>query len=80
MPITYNHLTPDERDHFVKHGWLKVENAIKKEFIDEWMSHLWDRLGWDENDKSTWDLDYLKMPRHKEVPVEQFCPEAWAKM
>jgi len=80
MTIEYKHLTPEERQHFVEHGWLRVPGAIKKKYIDEWMSNLWVRLGWNPNDKSTWKEEYLKMPRHREVPVYEFCPEAWAKM
>ena len=78
--LQYNHLTPEEREHFVQHGWLHVPGAIKQQYIDEWMKDIWVRLGWDEHDKSTWTEEYLKMPRHREVPTEEFCPEAWAKM
>jgi len=78
--LEYKHLTPEEREHFVEHGWLQVKGAIKEEYIDAWMKDLFVRLGWDENDKSTWDTEYLKMPRHREVPTYEFCPEAWAKM
>ena len=38
------------------------------------------RLGWDENDKSTWEEEYVKMPRHREIPVQDFCPTAWEAM
>jgi hypothetical protein len=80
MPLTYKHLTPEERAFFVEHGWLRVPNAIKPKYLEEWMSNLWVRLGWDPEDKSTWTEEYLKMPRHREVPTYEFCPEAWAKM
>ena len=76
----YKSLSPEERQHFVEHGWLRVPGAIKQKYIDAWLAPFWDRLGWDEHDKSTWTQDYLKMPRHFEVPVEEFCPEAWAKI
>ncbi|ORY34298.1 hypothetical protein BCR39DRAFT_517536 [Naematelia encephala] len=78
--LEYKHLTPEERAHFVEHGWLRVPGAIKPKFVEEWMSNLWVRLGWDEHDKSTWTEEYLKMPRHREVPAAELCPEAWAKM
>jgi hypothetical protein len=77
--LKYDHLSPAEREHFVTHGWLRVPNAIKPEYLTSWMSDLWVRLGWDEHDKSTWTEEYLKMPRHREVRCEEFCPEAWAK-
>ena len=80
--MTYeNHaLTPEEREFFVQHGWLKVKNAIDRKYVDLWLSDLWTRLGWDPDDKSTWREEFLKMPRHREVPAQEFCPKAWAKI
>jgi hypothetical protein len=72
---TYTHLTPEEQRHFVEHGWLRVPGAIQRKYVDEWMARLWVRLGWDPEDKSTWTEDYIKMPRHREVPVEVGCAE-----
>ena len=80
MPFEYKHLTQEDRQHFLEHGWLRVPGAIKQKYIDEWMADLWPRLGWDEHDKSTWDEPYVKMPRHREVLASEFCPEAWLKM
>jgi hypothetical protein len=80
MPRQYQHLSTDERAHFLEHGWLKVANAIDPKYIEEWMADLWPRLGYDPEDKSTWKETYIKLPRHREVPVDQFCPEAWSKM
>ena len=76
----YKYLSKEEQDFFVTHGWLKVEGAIKQEYIDSWMADMWVRLGYDEHDKSTWTEEYLKMPRHREVRCEDFCPDAWNKM
>lgn len=75
----YQHLTPEERDHFVEHGWLKISNAIAPEYLS-WLDNLWVRLGMDPNDKSTWTDEYIKLPRHREVPAAQFAPKAWDKM
>lgn len=50
MPYDYKVLSPEQRAHFVEHGWIKIENAINPKYIDAWMSDLWVRLGWDEND------------------------------
>jgi hypothetical protein len=70
-------LTTEQIEHFVQHGWLKIPNAIDKKYLELWMSNLWTRLGWDKDDKSTWTDEYVKMPRHREVPVEELCPKAW---
>jgi hypothetical protein len=80
MPREYKYLTPEEQAHFLEHGWLKVSNAIKPKYLEGWMADLWVRLGYDPEDKSTWEEDYIKLPRHREVPTSEFCPDAWNKM
>ncbi|EXJ95660.1 hypothetical protein A1O1_00782 [Capronia coronata CBS 617.96] len=76
----YKHLTPEEVEHFLTKGWLRVPGAIKEENIDKWMQDLWTRIDYDEHDKSTWHSEYLHLPRHREVPAEEFAPEAWNKI
>lgn len=79
--IEYNHLSSDERKHFLEHGWLRIANAINTAYLDPWLENFWVRLGQDANDKSTWQYEFLKMPRHREVPNEEFCTkDAWAKI
>jgi hypothetical protein len=80
MSRTYQHLTEEEVDHFVEHGWLRVRNAIRKDVMDDWMQHLWPRLGMDPKDMSTWQPEYVTMPPHHEMRNEELCPEAWNKM
>jgi len=75
----YKHLTPEDVDHFLTKGWLRVPGAIKPEYIDKWMEDFWPRVDYDPNDKSTWDTQYHHLPRHREVPAEEFAPEAWNK-
>ena len=76
---SYEHLTPEEAEHFLTKGWLLVPGAIKQKYIDTWQKDFWCRINYDENDKSTWHDEYLHLPRHREVPVEEFAPEAWNK-
>jgi hypothetical protein len=77
QPSKFRYLQPQDAEHFLTHGWLRVPNAIKQEYIDEWMSDLWTRLDFDPNDKSTWHTEYLHLPRHREVRAEDFAPKAW---
>jgi hypothetical protein len=74
----YKHLTREEVDFFLEHGWLLVKKSIKPEYL-KWVDDLWTRIGYDPNDKSTWHTEYLHLPRHHEVPAELFAPEAWEK-
>lgn len=77
---SYKSLTPEEAEHFLTKGWLCVPGAIKQKYVDSWMNDFWTRIGYDENDKSTWKEEYLHLPRHREVPAEEFAPEAWNKI
>ncbi|KAM5342288.1 hypothetical protein ACJ41O_013254 [Fusarium nematophilum] len=77
---SYKHLAPEDVEHFLAKGWLRVPNAIKHSYIDKWMQDLWVRVGYDENDKSTWSSEYLHLPRHREVRAEEFAPAAWDKI
>lgn len=76
----YKHLTPEDVEHFLTKGWLCVPGAIKEDYIDKWMKDLWVRVDYDEHDKSTWQSEYVHLPRHREVPAEEFAPEAWNKI
>ena len=80
LPASYSSLTETEASFFLHHGWLRVPNAINPEYIDKWMADFWDRTGYDPNDKSTWKQEYLFMPHHRQVRIEEFCPEAWKKI
>ncbi|KZT58321.1 hypothetical protein CALCODRAFT_495048 [Calocera cornea HHB12733] len=78
--VKYEYLTAEQRQHFLEHGWLRIPNAIKPEYLDGWMADCWIRLGFDEHDVSTWTEEYVKLPRHREVPVAEFCPDAYKAM
>ncbi|KAM0554961.1 hypothetical protein ACHAPJ_006699 [Fusarium lateritium] len=77
---SYKYLTEDDGEHFLHKGWLRVPKAIKEEYIDNWLKDLWTRIDYDEHDKSTWHTEYLHLPRHREVPAEEFAPESWNKI
>ncbi|KZT51166.1 hypothetical protein CALCODRAFT_443460 [Calocera cornea HHB12733] len=78
MPVEYKFLKPEQREFFLKHGWLKIPNAINKKYIDAWMKDIWIRLDYKEDDPSTWKEEYVKLPRHREVLASEFAPDAWA--
>jgi hypothetical protein len=80
MPRTYNALTPEDRAHFLEHGWLLVPAAILPAYLAAWTSDLFVRLGWDAHDTATWTDAYVKLPRHREARAEDVCPAAWAKI
>ncbi|KAH8895337.1 hypothetical protein GQ53DRAFT_714962 [Thozetella sp. PMI_491] len=76
----FKYLTHEEAENFVNKGWLHVPNAINQDMVSKWMADLWVRSGYDEHDKSTWKLEYLHMPFHRQVRYEEFAPEAFKKI
>ena len=76
----FSRLTPEEAEHFLTHGWIKVENAIDPKYIDQWMKEMWIRTGLDPNDKASWVPEYLHLAHHHQIRNEDFCPGAWGKI
>ena len=77
MAKEYKYLTPDQIDHFMKYGYLRIPKAFSPEKAAEWTASVWTRLGYDPNDKSTWLQERINMPNHKFEAVSTFSPVAW---
>ncbi|EJF60388.1 hypothetical protein BD309DRAFT_868296 [Dichomitus squalens] len=81
MAITeYKYLTPEQREHFLEHGWVKIPKAVKAEYVKAFTENVFVRLGYDPEDKSTWTKEKIHMPRHREIPTREFMPKAWGAM
>ncbi|EGN98485.1 hypothetical protein SERLA73DRAFT_169439 [Serpula lacrymans var. lacrymans S7.3] len=76
----YKHLTPEQIDHFMEHGFIIVKNGFTKEKAEEWTQNIWVRLGLDPNDKATWDRERIHMPWHRRENVASFAPKVWEIM
>jgi len=71
-------LTPEEKEHFLTHGWVKIPGAFSKEQAERVTGNVWTRLGFEPNDKSTWTRLRTNMPWHSEFDASEFAPRAWA--
>ncbi|KAK4167574.1 hypothetical protein QBC43DRAFT_310995 [Cladorrhinum sp. PSN259] len=71
-------LTPEEKEHFLTHGWVKIPAAFTREQAEPITHNVWTRLGMDPNDKSTWTSLRINMPSHKSFDASELCPRAWA--
>lgn len=74
----YKQLSQQDVDHFMQHGFVKLSDCFTQEQADDAISNLWTRLGMSPTDKSTWHTERINMPAHKEFPVADFAPKAWA--
>lgn len=57
----YKYLTPDQREHFLQHGWIKVPKAVKEEYLRAFTDNVWVRLGYDPEDKATWTKEKVSL-------------------
>ena len=73
----YRALTDEQADQFLNHGYVKIEGAIPPEVVREWTATVWTRLGYDPDDRSTWEQHRIHMPTHQRKPVAEFAPKAW---
>ncbi|KAK7458014.1 hypothetical protein VKT23_009922 [Stygiomarasmius scandens] len=73
----YKFITPEQKQHFLEHGWLHLPQGVKKENIDRFVGDVWIRTGYDPNDSTTWDEEWFRMPRQKEMLWQDFAPKGW---
>ncbi|KAH0842651.1 hypothetical protein FOPE_07461 [Fonsecaea pedrosoi] len=73
-------LTEDQKQHWMDHGFIKIENCFSPEFAEKWTSSIWTRLGASPEDKSTWPTEKLNMPGHTVVSIKEHAPKAYAAM
>ncbi|KAJ7096161.1 hypothetical protein C8R44DRAFT_644588 [Mycena epipterygia] len=74
---SYN-LTPEQKAHFLKHGFLHLPQCFSREASDAFTANLWTRLGMSPDDKSTWHTERTNMPSHNSVLISEFAPKAWS--
>ena len=75
-----SYLTPEQRAHFLDHGWVRIPKAVPKEHIELFTKDVWIRLGYDKGDPATWEEERFRMPRHREMPWPEFAPKAYGAM
>ena len=75
--MKYQYLTDDDVQHFLARGYITIKNAFTREQAAPYTDLLWTRLGWDADDKSTWDQPRVHMPSQNRLDVPIFAPRAY---
>lgn len=73
-------LSQSQIDHFITHGFIRIEGCFSKAKADQWAGDVWRRLGVSPTDKSTWTTEITHMDETKIEPVKTFAPKAWDAM
>jgi hypothetical protein len=70
-------LTPEEVEHFLEYGYVKLTQCFDRATADEWRAFAFERLGYDADDASTWAEARVHLPGMNEVDVAEFAPRAY---
>lgn len=74
------HLTTEQVDHFIKYGFIHLEDCFSREFAETWIIKAWDRLDVDPNDSATWKSPFVRMRNENFVELESFSPKVFHAM
>lgn len=75
--MEYSTLTEEDVEHFLEYGFVKVPQAIDREFCKQYTDLAFERLGYDPNDSSTWLEAKIHMPSMNRFKVWEIAPKAW---
>ncbi|KIW49655.1 hypothetical protein PV05_11315 [Exophiala xenobiotica] len=73
----YKHLTSEQVESFMEHGFLRIPGCFTREAAEEWTKDVWTRLGFDPKDPETWTEERTNMPSHHSVAIRDFAPKAY---
>ncbi len=77
MGAGYQVLTDEQAQAFLDNGFVRIPGCFSREAAAELTQSLWTRLGYDQNDPSTWAEPSVHMPVHRQLDVKEFAPKAW---
>jgi hypothetical protein len=70
-------LTAGQLEQFLTKGYVKLTGCFTPEAAREYSRHVWDRLGYDPRDPSTWAEPSVHMAPLTDIDVRTFAPTAW---
>ena len=77
MQRSYEFLTGEQVEGFLRRGHVLVKNCFSREAARELTDRAFVRLGYDPDDISTWEQHRIHMPVHGRVEIREFAPKAW---
>lgn len=71
-------LTNEERQHFVNHGYVRLDGCFTEREANEVTRNVWTRLGMSPTNKLTWDRMRSNMPGIRTFDSSVIAPKAWS--
>ncbi len=73
-------LSAVEIEHFLRFGFIKLDQVLDPTVIRRCVERVWTRLGYDRDDRSTWREGKIHLPTHEDFPVRAVAPRAFQAM
>lgn len=73
----YRVLNEQQVQSFLDKGYLVVPDCLDTSIANRWIDEAYQRLGYDPNDPSTWEVDIIWMDHRNQMPVRTLAPKAW---
>ncbi len=73
-------LTKKQLDEFYEKGCVALRGAMPRKTALDYAKDVWVRLGYDPDDKSTWEKSRIHMPYLSGVPVGELAPGVLSAM
>jgi hypothetical protein len=76
----YKVLTDEQVQSFLDNGYLIVKHCVDLDFAQRWIKRGFERLGFKQDDPTTWAKDMIWMKCESEVAIRDIAPRAWAAL
>jgi hypothetical protein len=73
----YRVLTSEQVEHFLDKGFVVLRECFSRAAAAEFTGRLWDRLGYNRHDPTTWTEPLVHLPSRQALDVREFAPRAW---
>jgi hypothetical protein len=73
----YQVLTDEDAEHFLAKGFVAIRGCFTRAAAQEFTAPVWDRLGYDRDDPSTWTEPVTHLAGRRKLDVREFAPKAW---
>lgn len=80
MAKQFRVLTPEQAQHFVEKGYVRVQGCLDRDLAKRWTVEAYTRLGYDPDDRSTWAKEIVWMDRNNIAAIEDISPKAWGAL
>lgn len=70
-------LSDRDVEHFVRHGYVVLENCFDVAAAQDWIDRAWVRFGYDRDDPAQWVEKRIHLSKLATVDARAFAPRAW---